>query len=404
MKKLRVVLSFLLISSFGILALANSTPLLDKNEGSIVEASNQFAVALYNKLKGGDENVFFSPFSVFDALSMTYAGARGETETQMAKVLHITLPQQEFHSAFSEVMKEMESGTQENQYTLNIANALWCQSGFNFLKEFTSTVDKYYDGNSFTVDFSNGVEAANEINNWVDKQTNGKIEKIVGKINPMTKLILINAIYFKGEWVSGFGTSLTKPATFYVNPNKEVKVPMMYQEGKFKYMENDTFQALEMPYKGENLSMIVLLPKDKHGIGEVEESLSAANLKRWISEMKEQKVKVYFPKFRLETDYDLGEILKSMGMPNAFDDADFSGMDGRKDLFISKIIHKAYIDVNEKGTEAAAVTSVVMVFTCSPNSKPPQIPIFRADHSFIFFIINKSTDSILFMGRMVNPM
>ncbi len=404
MKKLRIALLFLLAFSLGILVLANSTSFLGENERSVVKASNEFAIDLYNKLKGEDENVFFSPFSVFDALSMTYAGAKGKTETQMAKVLHITLGQKEFHSAFSKIVKDIKSYAPKSQFTLNIANALWCQKGFNFLKEFTSTIDKYYGGDFFTLNFSNGKKAANKINTWVGKQTNDKIKKIVGKINPLTKLILTNAIYFKGKWVSGFSTSLTKPSTFYVDPNLKIKVPLMYQEANFNYMENNTFQALEMPYKGGDLSMIVLLSKDKYGINELEKSLSASSLKRWISEMSEQKIKVYFPKFKLETGYELEDALSSMGMPNAFDNADFSGMDGRKDLVISKVIHKAYIDVNEKGTEAAAVTSVVMVLTCSPNFSSPKVPIFRADHPFIFFIIDKSTGSTLFMGKITNPM
>lgn len=403
MKKLKMVLLFTLIFSFGALVFANSASLANNNdEKSIVEANNQFAIELYKKLKGENGNVFFSPFSVFDALSMTYAGARGETEKQMANVLHITLPQNSFHRAFSNVMKKIKADGQSVE-SFNIANALWCQKNFHFLQDFLSLVKKYYDGDAFNVDFSKP-ETIKEINDWVSDQTHGKINKIIGKIDSLTRLIITNAIYFKGKWVSGFNASSTKVAPFYVKPNDEVKAEMMYQEAEFNYMENDTLQAIEMPYKGGNLSMIVLLPKNNgYGINELESSLTTSNLKVWISKMKEQEVKVYFPKFKLRTNYELENVLKSMGMSDAFSNADFSGMDGAPDLQISKVIHKAYVDVNEEGTEAAAVTAVIVVLTCSPNYHPPKIPIFRADHPFIFFIIDKTTNSILFMGKVVNP-
>ena len=402
-KKLKVPLIFLFLLSLGVMAFSNSSSILGKNERDVVKSNNQFAIDLYNKLSGGNGNVFFSPFSIFDALSMTYAGARGQTEAQMKKVLHITLSQKEFHPAFSNIIKEIKSGAAQGKYDLNIANALWGQKGFHFLDAFLSLVEKYYDGNFYEEDFSNGIQAANDINNWVDKQTNGKIEKIVGKISPLTRLILTNAIYFKGKWVSAFSASMTKSTTFYISPGETVKTKMMYQESDFNYMENDILQAIEMPYNGEKLSMIVLLPKDKYGINEVEKTLNSSNLEKWISEMKNQKVKVYFPKFELKTNYELENTLSSMGMKNAFSNADFSGMDGRKDLAISQVIHKAYIEVNEKGTEAAAVTAVVVTLTCSPYSKPEVPPVFRADHPFMFFIIDNQTGSILFMGRVTTP-
>ncbi len=406
MHKLKVVLLFLLIFSFGSLSFANSASLPGNDERAVVKANNQFAFDLYGKLDSKSGNVFFSPFSIFDALSMTYVGAKGETRTQMEKALHITLSNENFNSAFSKIIKKTSSNVNSGEYTLNMANALWAQEDFHFLKSFLLIIKKYYNGDAFRVNFSNS-NVANEINNWADKQTNGKIKEIVGQIDPLTRLILTNAIYFKGKWTSGFGTSTTKSSTFYVNPKQEIKAHMMYQEAKFNYMENKSLQAIEMSYEGGNLSMIVLLPKDRYGMGELEKSLNASNFRKWISEMDEQKVKVYFPKFKIETDYELKQPLESLGMTDAFNDADFSGMDGAKDLHISQVIHKAYIDVNEKGTEAAAVTAVVMTFTCSPNSRPPEIPIFRADHPFIFFIIDRTATSsngvIMFMGKITNP-
>ncbi len=406
MHKLKVMLLFLLVFSFGSLSFANSAPLPGNGERAVAKANDQFTFDLYGKLDSESGNVFFSPFSIFDALSMTYVGAKGETRTQMEKVLHITLSNENFNSAFSKIIKKTSSNANSGKYTLNIANALWAQEDFHFLKGFLSIVKKYYNGDAFSVNFSNP-NVANEINDWADKQTNGKIKEIVGRIDPLTRLILTNAIYFKAKWASGFSTSTTKSSTFYVNPKQEIKVHMMYQEAKFNYMENKSLQAIEMPYEGGNLSMIVLLPKDRYGMDELEKSLNASNFRKWISEMGEQKVKVYFPKFKIKTDYELKQPLESLGMTDAFNDADFSGMDGAKDLQISQVIHKAYIEVNEKGTEAAAVTAVVMMLTCSPNSKPPEIPIFRADHPFIFFIIDrtatKSNGIIMFMGKITNP-
>ncbi len=402
MKKLSVVLILLLVFSFS-LSLANSSSSPSNNEQAVVKANNSFAMNLYGELNNEKGNIFFSPFSIFDALSMTYVGARGETATQMANVLHITLARKDFNSGFSNLLKEIKSNAQKEEYKLNIANAIWYQKNFRFLKSFISTIENYYDSEIFGVNFSDP-NTVDRVNEWVSKETNGKINKIVGKIDPLTRLILTNAIYFKGKWVSAFSTSTTRPSTFYVNPQQKIKAPMMYQEAKFNYMENESLQAIEMPYEGKKLSMVVLLPKNKYGVKEIESSLDPSNLQEIISQMRMQKVKVYFPKFKLETSYDLKDVLMSMGMTDAFGNADFSGMDGTTDLRISKVIHKAYIDVNEKGTEAAAVTAVVMVLTCSLNSQPPKIPIFRADHTFVFFIIDRSNDAILFMGRITNPM
>ncbi len=405
MKKVCVVLIPVFVFSFA-LSFANSSSLPRKSEiATIVNANNQFAIDLLNQLNNGDGNIFFSPFSLFDALSMTYVGARGETKSQMAKVLHIALSNENFNSAFLKITSDIEFKAKRGEYILNIANALWVQENFHFLKSFLLITKKYYDGDTFSVNFSNP-NVVNKINNWAAEQTNGRIKEIVGRIDPLTRLILTNAVYFKGEWASAFKSSATKPTTFYVNPQKKIEVSMMYQEAKFNYMDNGSLQAIEMPYKG-NLSMIVLLPRDRYGMAKLEKSLSSVNLKRWISEMMMQKVKVYFPRFELRTGYDLGKALKFLGMSDAFGNADFSGIDGQKDLHISKVVQKAYVKVNEEGTEAAAVTAVEMVLTCAPGFNPPEIPIFRADHPFIFFIVDKTTNNsdgiILFVGKITTP-
>ncbi len=402
MKKFKVGVLLMIAFSLEITAFAGSDSFWTRNKRAIAKANNQFAIALYSKLNRGGGNVFFSPFSVFNALSMVYAGARGQTEEEMAKVLHtICMPQDVFHKSFSELLKNMKN-EKNGKYMLDIANALWIQKDFLLLENFETIMRDEYGGNFFYVNFSNSSQALKQINDWANEQTHGKIQKILNKIPLQTRLILTNAVYFKGTWASEFTTSDTRSSPFYVGSQETVKVPMMYQEAKFNYMENDEFQALEMPYAGENLSMVVLLPKEGYGINKLEKSLNASNLTRWLSEMHLQKIRVYFPKFKLESEYSLKEALSSMGMNNAFStNANFSGIDGRKDLYISQVIQKAYVDVNEKGTEAAAVTAVIMPLTCSPNM--PRVKVFRADHPFVFFIIDRSTQTVLFMGRIVNP-
>jgi serpin B len=403
MKKVSII-GLLLVLSIS-LVFANLTPLLGKDVQAVVQSNNQFAFDLYDELNTGEENVFFSPFSIFDALSMTYVGAKGETKSQMAKTLHITLSNEKLNFAFSNVMKEMSLSVASG-CALNVANALWAQKDFRFLESFISTIKEYYNGNLYKVNFNDELKTKKEINDWVNDKTNGKIRKIIERIPPLTKLILTNAIYFNGEWKAAFSTSATKPTTFFVDKTHETKVPMMYQESKFDYMENSTLQAIKLPYGSGDLSMIILLSKDKYGLQDLENALNVTNFKRWVSQMKKREVKVFFPKFKVETDYQLKGILETLGMTDAFNDADFSGIDGATDLNISSVLHKAYVDVNEKGTEAAAVTAVIMTLKSSPYSKEPEIPVFRADHPFIFFIVDKTDtldDLILFVGKVSRP-
>ncbi len=404
MKKLGMIV-LLMFFSFT-MTFANLTALFGNNEDmqSIVQSNDEFAFDLYSKLKRNG-NSFFSPFSIFDALSMVYAGANGETKTQMTKTLHIRLSNDKFNVAFSKTVDLMNL-TATNSSTLNVANALWVQKGFKLLPSFVSIIDKYYNGELYKVDFAKPLEAKKMINDWVREKTKGKIEDIINRLPGLTRLVLTNAIYFNGKWKVAFKASNTKKADFFVDSGHTTKVEMMYQKSKFSYMQNDLLQALRLPYGSGKLSMIVLLPKDKDGIQNLENSLSASNFKKWCSEMKEQTVKVFFPKFKLRDGYSLNSVLKSLGMKNAFDNADFSGIDGAKDLVISDVLHKAFVDVNEKGTEAAAVTSVIMTLTCAPNVKPPVIPVFKADHPFIFFIVDKisaTSDLILFMGKVEKP-
>ena len=388
----------------------------------VVEGNNKFAFELYTKLQTQDGNLFFSPYSISTALAMTYAGARGETKKQMAQVLHFpTVPkenecpakksisikqlleQSEFHREFGEIIKGLNARGEQGKYELSVANALWGQAGYGFLKEFLELLEANYGGGLNKVDFVNATEQTRQkINSWVEEQTNGKIKDLIGKgvLDAMTRLVLTNAIYFKGNWARQFDEKLTRQAPFYLISAEQIKVPMMNQKGKFGYMEAEDLQVLELPYVEDELSMIILLPKERGGISEVEKKLTQENLRSWLGELRKREVTAFIPKFKMTRKFMLADVLQSMGMVDAFSgSADFSGMTGEKDFFISAVIHKAYVDVNEEGTEAAAATGVVMKLT----SVGPPMPIFRADHPFLFLIRDNLTGSILFMGRLINP-
>ncbi len=397
-----------------------------EGERIIVEGNNKFALELYAKLRAREGNLFFSPYSISTALAMTYAGARGETEAQMARVLHFptTMPigvwrdpdkelskserawhRMRFHSAFGRIIKDLNNRGKKGGYELTVANALWGQKGYGIVTNFIRVVLDYYSGECKQVDFVTATEDARKtINVWVEKKTRNKIKNLIpkGVLNRLTRLVLTNAIYFKGNWASRFEKDRTKDAPFTLAGGEKVDVPMMNQTADFNYMETEDFQGLELPYVDDELSMIILLPKQVDGLAEFEKTLTLKNLSQWLARLHKRKVIVSVPKFKMTSQFRLAEVLKSMGMTDAFvpDVADFSGMNGKRDLFIWAVIHKAYVDVNEEGTEAAAATAVVVGIT---SVMPGRIPIFRADHPFLFLIRDNHSGSILFIGRMMNP-
>jgi len=385
---------------------------------TIVEGNNKFAMALFAKLRSKEGNLFFSPYSISTALAMTYDGARGQTEAQMAEVLRfpiIVSPGKEltsaivpdrpqFASAFGKIVKDLNARGEKGGYELTVANALWGQKDYGFLEEYLQLVKANYGGQLNEVDFVTATEAARQtINSWVEKKTNNKIKNLIsrGVLDEMTRLVLTNAIYFKGNWQSQFKEDRTRPAPWLGHGDK-VEVPMMNQKAEFGYMETEGFQALELPYVDEELSMIILLPKKIDGLSEFEQTFTLENLLQWLEKLHQREVIVSIPKFKMTSQFSLASVLKSMGMADAFnpDKADFSGMNGKTDLFISAVIHKAYVDVNEEGTEAAAATAVTMKLT---SVGPSQIPVFRADHPFLFLIRDNHSGSILFIGRVTNP-
>ncbi len=376
------------------------------DQAEAVKSNNVFAASLYGQLRKQPGNLFFSPESISTAFAMAYAGARGETAAEMAKVFDFTLPQNRLQPAMGALLAGMNR--KHEGYELHVADALWAQAGENFLPGYLNLVQANYGTEFRRVDFRTAPESVREaINRWVEQQTNNKITNLIGPgvLSPVTRLVLTNAIYFKGDWSSPFATGETHEEEFHLSASQTVKTPMMHRTGGYRYFDGGTFQALELPYTGGDLAMVVLLPKEVAGLPALEPSLTGPALSRWMEKLAPaEKVILTLPRFTMTREFELSGVLARMGMAQAFSNsADFSGMTGKRGFTISAAIHKAYIDVNEEGTEAAAATSVVMR-AASVMRQVPQPPIvFRADHPFLFLIRDTRSGSILFMGRVADP-
>jgi serine protease inhibitor len=396
--------------------LANETGSTLQGIQEVVNANNEFAFDLYSELdKSNGNNIFYSPYSISAALAMTYEGAKEQTADEIKSVFHF--PEENvLRSNFAAIYNNINEKNKE--YELRTGNALWAQYDYPFLEEYMNRVEQYYGGKAANLDFIRETEKSRQtINSFIEEQTNNKIKNLIplGVLNSMTRLVLTNAIYFKGTWEWEFDKSDTREQDFKITPINIVKTQMMHMNPKkaeFNYAELEKLQILELPYKGEKISMLILLPKQgetydfetgerinyDYTLEDIE--LSSEKLKEYKFQMQETKLdSISLPKFEFDTKYFMKDTLSAMGMPLAFDikNADFSGMTEYEDLFISSVIHQAYVKVDEKGTEAAAATAVSMKATSSmPN-------FFRADHPFIFIIQEKETGNILFMGKVVNP-
>ncbi len=374
----------------------------------LVEGNSTFAFDLYQALKGEEGNLFYSPYSISLALAMTYAGARGETEEQMAETLNFLLSQEELHPAFNSLdillgqRGEGAQGKDGEGFRLNIVNAIWGQKDYEFLDEFLDVLAENYGAGLRLVDFINETEKSRvTINDWVSDQTEGRIEDLIppGVITILTRLVLTNAIYFNAAWEYPFEEDATYNGPFYLLDGSEVTVPLMTQTESFGYAEGDGYQAVELPYDGRELSMVILLPEEGQ-FETFEGSLDAALVDAIIDGLESQEVALTMPKFEFESGFGLKDTLSAMGMPIAFTDAaDFSGMTGGRDLQIAEVIHKAFVSVDEAGTEAAAATAVIMQLTAMPE-EPVEVTV---DHPFIFLIRDIETGTILFVGRVIDP-
>ncbi len=370
----------------------------------VAKANNTFTAGLYAQLAKKEGNVFFSPFSISAALGMTSAGARGDTLKEMEKALHLP-PQKILHPAMGHLLRELSGKGGKRPYELAVANTLFGQQGYRFEKGFTGLLDRHYGAGMQLVDYKTNAEGARKtINDWAKKETRDKIKDLIqpGVLDDMTKLVLVNAIYFKGDWKFKFKEVSTMSQDFHLAGGKTVKAPLMFQGGQFPLVRTAEASILELPYTGDEVSMAVILPKEKGGLAALEKGLTAEKLAGWLDRLgAPQRVLVWLPKFKFELASGLKPALMALGMKQAFGKgADLSGMDGTSELFISDVVHKAFVDVNEKGTEAAAATAVVVK---TKSSAGPEIPEFRADHPFLFLIRDRKSGAILFMGRVSDP-
>lgn len=378
---------------------AGAAPDLDK----LVAGNNSFALELYQTLKAQPGNLIFSPLSISTGAAMTYGGARRQTATELATALHFTLPPRTLHPAFRELAARLDQVQRWNRITLTTANSIWAQQNESFTPEFLTLLREQYHGQVQVVDFRNGDSVAATVNSWIERQTKSKIKTAVapGQLTPDTRLLLCNAIYFRGKWETPFDEKNTKPAPFYLNDRDSVTTPTMFRhKGKFKAYRTEPVSLLELPYAGEDLSMIILLPPTTDGLPELENELTAAHLAQWLKQLDKStkhEVSIALPRFKTTLSVDVKAQLGKLGVSRLFGaQADLSGMNGQTNLFISDAIHLAFIEVNESGTEAAAVT----LFKAKTKGMTSR---FLANHPFLYLIRENQTGSILFLGRIVDP-
>jgi serine protease inhibitor len=373
---------------------------LTANQKSLVTSNNAFGFDMFrtiNKGEPGDKNVFISPLSISLALAMTYNGADGDTKTEMQNTLRFPdLSADEINGYFQKLTSTLLN--LDPTVKLGIANSIWYRDDFSVLPDFISINQSYYNAEVKALDF-NDKASVGKINGWVAEKTNDKIKKVIDDISPDMVMFLINAIYFKGEWKYDFNKDLTREGPFNLSASEQSTVPFMHQEGTFDYYSNDSLQLMEMPYGQGNFSMVVLLPKQGYSVSALADNLTPEMWNGWLADTARANVAVTLPKFKFEYERTLNADLMALGMVKAFGPADFSKINPTADLYISFVKHNSFVDVNEEGTEAAAVTVVGIVETSMPPG-PVYIP-FTADRPFIFAIRETTTNTILFMGKVV---
>lgn len=367
------------------------------------DSANAIAFKFYAAEAAKPGNLFFSPYSMYTAFAMAYEGAKGKTAAEIAGVFAFPEGAEELRGALARLKTDLDASSKESEFIQ--ANSFWAQKGYKFLPDYLKTLKKDYAAEARNADFKTKTEAARaEINSWTAKQTKGKIAELfpADSLDAMTRLVLVNAVYFKGKWQEAFDKEMTFDADFTKSGGEKIKVKMMSapKARSAQYTETEDLQAVRLPYKGGGLSMLILLPKREKALADIEKGFGAAKLEELRKNLSEEKVKVYLPRFKFSAGFKLNSALAALGMPTAFTDkADFSGMDGTLDLYIQNAFHKAFVDVSEEGTEAAAATGIAMGLKSMPMGQM----VFRADRPFLFFIEDSMTGLVLFMGRMEDP-
>jgi len=391
------------------------TPTRSSGPESFAEDNNDFALAMYRQLRQRPGNLFFSPFSLRTALGMTYAGAGGETATQMRETLRLSSPEEAPHVAFAEIVERLSAGG-GSKYEMAVANSLWGQDGAPLQPGFLDLTAHHYGGGMNLVDFRRDAEAARlTMNQWVEGKTRQKIRELIpsGVLDADTRLVLVNAVYFKGMWVLQFPKSATRDEAFRLEGGGKVRAPLMHQRECVRYLQAAGYQAVDLVYEGGDLSMLVLLPDQKVGLRNLEKQLSARMLHDCVAQVRTREVKLFLPRFKIAWGtVDMRDQLTALGMPLAFTRyrADFSGINSHEppdeeSLFLSGVFHKAFVEVQEEGTEAAAATAAHFRQASAPSRPftPPPLPIFRADHPFLFAIRERKSGAILFLGCIIDP-
>ncbi|MDJ0974881.1 MAG: serpin family protein [Planctomycetota bacterium] len=409
---MRRVLPLALLCLLAVPANAREKQLPPRHANAMATSVNAFAVDLFKAMKG-DGNLFFSPYSISAALGMTRAGARGETAAEMDAVLHYPESLAIHQRALVDALKPRQIREYDDEgkpklvpaYELNVANALWGQKGFAFLPDFLETMKTDYRAPLFRIDFQQQELARKTINEWVEKQTKDKIQNIVPPGSPPRNafLVLANAIYFKGGWIEPFSESRTKHRPWHRLDGSQEKSALMRRVDHFRYTEDDDVQVAELAYRGNDTSMVVILPKKKDGLIAVEKALTAERLATWMGGLRRQRLDLSLPKWKFTYTRELSRVLKKMGMKHALGEGmpDFSGITDQAQLGIGMILHKAYIGVDEEGTEAAAATVIIMPTGAVERPSTPKP--FVADHPFLYVIRHRKTGAILFMGRLLDP-
>lgn len=365
-------------------------------------ANNRFALDFYKQLSAEKQNLLISPFSASSALGMTYMGARKKTAAQMAKVLHLSVLQKDIPYMYTNMLAQLNKRYEKN-YKLKVANSIWVSEDLKLLDEFSEICTKSFMAEAQNQDFTKPKEAVSTINQWVENKTNNKIKNLLREphIMPDTKLILVNALYFRAEWNKPFQEKLSEELPFFA-PDTSVTTTFMHSKGNMEYAEDDAFQYLKIPYKG-SAYLLLALPQQKEQFDSLAQNFSFEQLSKAIAANDEWSVDLYLPKFKIESDIDMTTLLQDMGMPDAFTSkANFEGITGKKELQIGAVVQKTFIELDENGTEAAAATAVVMKRATSMRPNNNQT-VFRADHPFLFFLMEENTDAVLFMGHLLNP-